>query len=237
MNYRLALALLLGLALGHPLMAEDSATALAAKAQVFSSAPQFTVSAQLVILDGTGDRKTRGLSIWILREAKEERFLAQVTAPAFLKNLKYLQVKTKEGTGTWLKTSKGVQRLSDQAEPEPLFGSDFTTADFQPGSADWTWGPSNQDSVVLIRATPPRLGWSRQVLTLRKSDNLILQSDFLSQDDTLVRRYRVVEISANGIPRRVELEDFKNHRSSLLEVQTFDPAAPIAPSLFLPGRL
>jgi len=209
----------------------------AALAELFSPAPQFTLQCRLTIVDETGDTKTRDLSITALRTTGDKKFLAQVTAPSFLKNLKFLRLETKDGTGTWLKTARGTQRLAPQADPEPLFGSDFTTGDFQPGSNDWVAAASDDLTVVLERPTEPRFGWSRQVLTLRKADHLILRSDFLSQDGALVRRYEVKAFSEAGVPSRVELADLKNRRRSELVVLAFDSAKPVSGSLFLPGGL
>lgn len=238
MKWRLLLDFcLLGLAgIAVPLAAQTPQNE-AAMAELFSSEPQFSLKCRLTIEDQTGDTKTRDLSITALRTAGDKKFLAQVTAPSFLKNLKFLRLETKDGTGTWLKTARGTQRLAPQADPESLFGSDFTTGDFQPGSNDWVVGVSDSLTIVLERPTEPRFGWSRQILTLRKADHLILRSDFLSQDGTLVRRYEVKAFSEAGVPSHVELADLKNRRRSTLVVVAFDSAKPISGSLFLPGSL
>lgn len=206
-------------------------------AELFSPAPHFTLRCRLTIEDETGDTKTRDLSISALRTTGDKKFLAQVTAPSFLKSLKFLRLETKDGAGTWLKTARGTQRLAPQADPEPLFGSDFTTGDFQPGLDNWVAGVGDEQTTVLERPTEPRFGWSRQVIILRKADHLILRSDFLSQDGTLVRRYEVKAFSEAGVPSRVELADLKNHRRSELAVLAFDSVKPVSGSQFLPGSL
>lgn len=216
----------------------QSARDEASQAQLFSSAPQFLLTCRLTIDDGTGDKKVRDLSLWTTRGSEEERLLVQVTAPAFLKALKFLRVNTKSGEGTWLKTSRGVQRLAPSADPEPLFGSDFTTADFLPGSNDWALVESaDPELLILERASEPRLGWSKQVMTLRRTDHLIVRGDFLASDGTLVRRYLVTAFTPTGMPQKVEIQDRKNKRKSELEILTFSTTSSIPASLFLPGNL
>lgn len=208
------------------------------QAQLFSDATSFKALCRLTIDDGTGDVKTRDLTIWSLRSGAEVRLLAQVTAPAALKNLKFLRVETKEGTGVWLKTSRGVQRLPAQGDPEPLFGSDFTTGDFQPGSPDWeARREAAEGTEVFERPTPPRLGWSRQVLTLRQEDRLVVKSEFFSASGALVRRYEVAAFQPDGTPARVVLEDLRAHRRSELTILSLDEAAKPAANLFTPGAL
>lgn len=228
----LATAVLSGLA------AEPSPKELVAQSVLFSPAPRFQVTCRLTVVDPTGDKKVRDLLLSTLKAGGEERFLAQVTAPAFLKDLKFLRVQTKDGTGTWLKTSRGVQRLAPSADPEPLFGSDFTTTDFQPGTQDWVAGASeNPDLAVVDRASDPRWGWVRQRLTLRNSDHLVVRSEFFDAGGTVVRRYEVVEFAPDGLPRKVVLSDLKNNRHSDLEMVAMDLSKPGSASAFAPGSL
>lgn len=232
------LHLLLGAILAGPLAADPSAPEAAANVQLFSASPHFQLTCRLTIVDNTGDRKVRDLKVLSLRDHGEESLLVQAVAPAYLKNLKFLRVQSKDGVGTWLRTTRGTQRMPPDADPEPLFGSDFTTADFQPGSQDWVFSPNQEEgTLILERPADRRLGWTRQVMTLRASDRLILKSEFFDASGTLVRRYSVQEFSPQGRPARVLLEDEKDARHSELAVQDFDDSTNLSAATFAPGRL
>jgi hypothetical protein len=220
------------------LAAEPTPQEAVAQSVLFSPAPRFQVACRLTVVDPTGDTKVRELLVSTLRTGGEDRFLAQITAPAYLKELKFLRVQTKEGTGTWLKTSRGVQRLAPSADPEPLFGSDFTTVDFQPGAQNWEASPDGSlDQTVVTRSSEPRWGWVRQRLTIRSSDHLVIKSEFFDAAGGVVRRYEVTEFGPEGLPHRVVLSDLRNNRHSELEMLSMDTSKPGSGAVFAPGTL
>jgi hypothetical protein len=219
---------------GPDVLAEEAV----GQSALFSSAPHFQLTCQLTVIDATGDQKIRDLMITNLRSTGEDRFLAQVTAPTFLRSLKFLRIESQGNTGTWLKTSRGTQRMASDGDPEPLFGSDFSTADFQPGTQAWTMSsPQELGQTTVERLTDARWGWVRQRMTIRTRDHLVVNSEFFDAKGGVVRRYQVLQFEETGRPHKIVLEDLMNSRRSELTVLSFDPDKSVPVSFFTPGSL
>lgn len=227
---RLTTLLFLALAAG-PLGAEASGPE---RAQLFTGAPEFTLTCRLTITDSTGDQKVRDLTIVSSRTAEGQKLLAQVTGPAFVKGLKFLRVESQGTTAVWIKTAKAVRRLPVGGDPEPVFGSDFTTADFQPGDGAWR---ATDTPGVYERPADRRSGGSLERMTLRTDDGLVLKSETLDARGSAVRRYEVVRFTGEGRPETVRITDLRQNRWSELTVVTLDEKSKGTPALFAPGSL
>ena len=78
---------------------DPAAQEAVARSALFSTAPRFQLTCRLTVIDATGDQKIRDLLVTTLRVPGEERFLAQITAPTFLRSLKFLGSRPRKGRG------------------------------------------------------------------------------------------------------------------------------------------
>lgn len=222
-------------ALGMTLLLTTSAVADDAnlwiqKAQLFSPETEYELTARLTIRDPGGDQRTRELRVSSRKDGDYSELLVEVTNPASVKGLKFLQRRGKTTPGTWLRTNRAVRRVSPGATPEPLFGSDFTTADLEPSLEGWSWKSRDEQTVVLERSTP-----DVEILVLRAKDGVVLRRETKSADGQARRVYEVLEWSGDR-PSRARLTDLALGSQSELEILTFRAQA-LSPNLFVPGNL
>lgn len=222
--------------LAASLGATPTADEQASRAVLFSSENPLVVEVRLSVIEQGRVTKTRTLELLSEREQETSRLLVRVLSPASLRSLKFLRVQGPQSTGTWVKTSRGLQRLAASDDPEPLFASDFTTADFLPSNEGWTRAPL-EESLVLERKVTGNRGWVTQRMTLRPNDLLVLSCDYLDTDGNLVRKYEVTEFDATGMPVRLVLHDLKNRSSSELQLLKRGTSPRIEAGTFNPGNL
>lgn len=227
MNNLLRALVLLALAL--PLHGQ-TASDWVQRAQLFAADPEFSLACRLVIHDQGGDERTRDLLVASRRIGGLSELLVEVTGPASARGLKFLQ-KRGPSAGSWLKTGRTIRRLPANGGTEPLFGSDFGTADFEPALEGWALVSTNGGFVQLERRTPVR-----EVLTLRASDGLVTRRETWGVDGAIGRVYSVEEWSPQGRPSRVRLATNALSTWSEISVTEFRPGPQVA-GIFAPGNL
>ncbi len=156
-------------------------------------------SVEMVIEQVKGE-KSRSLEIYRSEDDGEEKFLVQIVQPAFLKNMKLLSIRSDENHARWLKTSRGVKRLSSSSrDDQPLFDSDFSTSDLLQmdfDAYDFTF-LENGDDAVVIRALSVD-GKDERLITVDTASSLIIKVDYLSGDGSVRKQYEVLETQSIG---------------------------------------
>jgi hypothetical protein len=221
--------------------AAGEADELAAKAVFFSTRPSMRVEASLSVVMGKESKK-RELELLFSSKKGSSRLLARVVSPAFLREMKVLQVSSEKGDDTWIKTSQGVKRIGRGSKPEALFQSDFLTSDFSLPAGGWRASvmDGNDGMRVIERDGLKGEGFAFQRLSLRGEGLLVSKREFLDVDGKTLRAYEVLEWKAeDGLERpvRIELRTRKEENHSLLEVTKLDGKADLPDGLFSPGAL
>ena len=124
------LLLLLTVFSGFTLQAETAGEVLS-NAHILGE-HQSIVMKVLMDIEKSGNSTERKLEIYLEHEnTGAARVLTQIVSPAFLRNMKFLLRRGDDGSeDKWLKTSKGIRRLSNANAAESIFNSDFTVEDF-----------------------------------------------------------------------------------------------------------
>ena len=193
--------------------------------------------------------KERELELFLHRSENESKVLAQVVSPSFLRSMKFLQIALADGNEiTYLKTSRGVRRLSEANREERLFDSDFTVSDLSyTSSTDYQLQAGGQDVVGdrlchLLRGVPVAVMGSvdRNIFYVDASDGILRRVDYLDSQDQMVKQYLLLETqSVNGhiYPRVCVMEDFAQTTRTRLTVAEIDVVDSIPARIFSRGNL
>jgi hypothetical protein len=197
-------------------------------------------------IETTQGQKERKLEVYINREEDESKLLAQIVHPSFLRNMKFLNHRDKNGReDTWLKTSQGVRRLSTANKSEPLFGSDFTVEDlsyFDTSELQLELIESAGDDIHhLIKATPlsRHSSYSYKVIYIDKGSGIVARVDFY-RDKNLYKQYELIEfreINDKLYPVLCRMENFAQDSRTTLFVDHIDIVNAIPGRVFNKGNL
>ena len=242
----LVLSLLLAAAL-TPVLAQTPRSVLE-EAYLMGIGENVSLYIDMIINTNTGD-KSRQLEIFMRQDSGGTKILAQIVNPTFLKNMKFLQHRPTDGRdSTWLKTSRGVRRLSSNSTSERLFDSDFTVEDFSPiTTEDFQVSFLPEDANPLpecfaVAAQPLKSdrNYSEKVYYIDRTESILKRVDYYDADGDLVKRYELLEIQeANGraYPLRSTMEDLSRNTSTQLLFTTVDEDTALPSRIFNKGSL
>lgn len=210
---------------------------------IFGDSPNLELTFTMEIKSEQGI-KDRDVSLFMDR-TEEEKILIRITAPAFLSNMKYLSISSDEKEVRWMKTSRGVRRLSAKNNSDSLFGSDFTVEDLSiTDLSDYFWTEESSDNpqVNKVRAYPQydRPSYAYKIFTVRKTDKLLLEMEYFNENDEPFKRYSLLrEMNKDNrvIPQKVIMENLKNKTSTTLNIISADLNAGYSQSLFNKANL
>jgi len=221
----------------------QDAASIAAGSHVLGKNAGIRLSAVLSINDSSGI-KERGIDISLDRTTGGSRILASVTRPAFLRNLKVLQLSEGGNTETWLKNSQGVRRLSSGTNSEGIFGSDFTLEDlshFNPDEYTFALMKDSSGTTHHIEARP--LGsstYGRILIRIDKVDGLLSESIFYDRNNLEMKRFSADKIgTAKSGERYVRTAVIvrPDGRQSMLDITQYDTDVKFQKQFFAKGNL
>ncbi len=169
------------------------ARAILEEASLLGNVPCAEYSVGMEIEQEKGS-KTRQLEIYRDESGGAEKFLVQIVQPAFLKNMKLLSITQAGDQMRWLKTSRGVKRLSASSrDDQPLFDSDFSTSDLLMIDLDAYDLEITHEagSAVMIRVSA-KTGQDDRTITVDTAKGLVIQVDYLDAGK-VYKQYTVLE--------------------------------------------
>jgi hypothetical protein len=211
------------------------------RAQLIGESAHVAMTVQMSIRT-QGGVKERSLEIYIQEAEEATRVLVQVVEPAFLRNMKFLEHRYPDGReDKWLKTSRGVRRLSQANRSERLFDSDFTVEDLSRidvedfrlffASGDTAAG----ERTIVAEPVGPAGEYARKEFTIDLRTNLVTRVDYIDANGKLSRRYTLLEtrsIEGEVFPWRCRMEDFRGGSSTTLLFRRIALAEPLPARLF-----
>jgi len=143
----------------------------------------------------TNGIKNRTIEIYKEESDPEIKFLTQIVEPVFLQNMKLLFIKDNRNEARWLKTSRGVKRISSSmGNDQPLFDSDFSTSDLL--SRDWDdynlTKVNSLENIYIILAESKDNKDIRKIY-IDKCSSLIVRVDYLDKNSIMYKQYKVIE--------------------------------------------
>lgn len=210
---------------------------------IFGNSPSLEISFTMEIKNEQGV-KNRDVSLYMDRN-EEEKILIRIVAPSFLSNMKYLSQRSGDKEVRWMKTSRGVRRLSAKNNSDSLFGSDFTVEDLSINDLSeysWSQNPSVDPIINVIRAYPlyEKPSYAYKIFSIRMSDKLLMKIEYYSKDHELIKRYSLLEElrqDNHSIPQKIVMENFENDSSTILYISKADLKAEYSQSLFNKANL
>ncbi len=221
-------------------VAADAAADMAA-AHVLGNVPELVIEAELVIEEPQSETR-RGVMIYYSSTLSSARMLAQITSPAFLRNLKFLLHRDGDGQQqSWMRTSRGVRRLTSGGNDQRVFSSHFRAQDFSWVDQDSyrVEYDSPQESRTRIRVSPQGGQGHVRVFTIDREDGLVTHIEYYAEGNA-VREYRVVEymsVAGTRIPARAVMEDYESGGRTTLVIGSADAASRIPDRTFNPAGL
>ncbi len=222
--------------------AQETADVVAQRARFFSAGERLRISAKLSVELGP-EKKIRELEMFSLSSSGEDKLLARVVSPAFLREMKVLLISSGGQWDTWIKTSQGVKRLGTGTRGEALFQSDFLTSDFIIPHNGWTFSAEDNLNGLRVLSRNGERGddFAMQKLFLRSIDSVVTKRLFFDGKGMLLREYSVVSWEAmSGVgdrPSRIELLKSASKGRSTLEILGVFTEERLPDGLFQPGSL
>ena len=183
-------------------------------------------------VQGVSGIKVREMTLLMDRSDEDEKLLINIVEPLFLSNMKYLSLSRKGKENQWMKTSRGVRRLSSRNNSDSLFGSDFSVEDLSLTDLDnfnWSY-TADQEGDLHIRANPlyESPAYSYKIFRIDTKNHLLKGVRYYDSSEKLVKEYTLLEgtvIDQISFPKRVEMISFDKGSSTLLNIQNviFNP--------------
>ncbi|MFP4365099.1 MAG: outer membrane lipoprotein-sorting protein [Spirochaetia bacterium] len=223
----------------------QSAEQIYEQAFFFSNSDSVVMEVAMTIHERRGD-KERELEIFLENESDGgRRVYMQITRPGFLRNMKYLQHQDGDGSSQqWLRTSRGVQRLTSSNSDEPLFGSDFTVGDLSESAvADYSVSLEEEThEFFIIRAVPENSGsrYAYRLMHISKESSIIHRVDFYSASSELVKQYELLSTQNIGeyiFPETCIMRDLAAGTETELQFLDLDVDRRIPSRVFNRGNL
>lgn len=182
-----------------PVSADVNGEQLLNEAVIFGNASHIVMTVRMQIDTSRGD-KSRGMEIYLQTDENASKLLMQIVHPPFLRYMKFLQYKDGQDSQQWLKTSRGVRRLTGANQSESIFDSDFTVEDFSSIDSEvysvalLSETVVDGSSVYTLELTPSYTGaqYQRKKLYIDKDTMLIRRIDFFSKN-VLYKQYTLLE--------------------------------------------
>lgn len=202
---------------------------------------EYTEVEATMIIHGTRGEQTRRLEILMHRpQEHESRVLARIVWPGFLTNMKFLIHNNGNGNQEkWMKTSRGVRRLSDANTDEPVFNSDFTVEDFSDLTGErYRFAYHRADDPNGIRVVEARRTDAASVSKVFYIDpdaKLIRRIDYLDRSGELVRQYRILatqQVASHDYPKHAEMRDLESGTSTEIRIESVDVSSRIPSRVF-----
>lgn len=225
----------------------DDAAAVLGRATLFGRASDLTAR---VVMDiqARGGTKQRELDVALRRRAGTPvEILMRVVAPAFLTEMSYLSSRDADGRESrWLKTSRGVRKLSLADRGERLFDSDFTVADvteFRAEDYELTSLEAETIASVLcdvVEAVRKRDSPQRLRIWVDTQGGLLWRVDTYDSGGRLVKRYLLQEaqrIGGEPYPLTCTMESTDSSTRTVLRFRDIRTGAALPDRLFSRGNL
>ncbi|MFW5802192.1 MAG: outer membrane lipoprotein-sorting protein [Spirochaeta sp.] len=208
--------------------------------QLFGNIDQAHITAEMTIL-AQNSRQSRTIEVlYDRRNADDYRLLSRITAPPFLRNMKFLVVRESGHPNTWIKTSRGVRRIAEQGTSEPVFQSDFLIQDF------YGWGIDAEAVELGSAHDPGRTRYQAQAgdtvlrFTMDSEYGLISEIEFLSSGGDLLRHYTVNSfqwIDGQPYPHTARMETPPDDTSTELRIESVNGNPSFTSRTFNPAGL
>lgn len=227
-----------------PAYTQTQGRAYLEQAHIFGRAEEMEIEAEMVIESPQGASRRR-LHSYIARTAEDSSLFAQITEPAFLRNMRILVIQSSSGPEEkWLATSHGVRRLSNNQGDTRVFGSHFTAEDLSfldPEELEVTAFEERETSgTVIISVETGGNDLMHRVFTVDTMTELIREVSYRTRDGREVRQYRVLstqQISGTTVPRVSEMRDLLSGERTVLEFQQVEVGKRIPARVFSRGNL
>jgi hypothetical protein len=168
------------------------------------------------------------MEIFLQQGNRETKLLMQIVTPPFLRYMKFLQYKENGDSQQWLKTSRGVRRLTGANQSDNLFDSDFTVEDFSSiDPALYSVGSLSQADVngkaCYLLELKPRYSdaqYDRKDLYVDRDTYLIRRIDFFSGNN-VYKQYMLSEtqtVEGKLFPRICTMETLDEGTSTTIRV-------------------
>ncbi len=219
----------------------DTPFELIAKATLFgdTSCAVYTVSMDISERTGT---KSRIFELYRQEAETEQKFLAQIIQPVFLRNMKLLSITSGDSEARWLKTSRGVKRLSPgMSNDQPLFDSDFSTSDLMvinPDNYTLTLLEETAETAVILAESADRK--DRRKITIDKASYLVNLVDYLNADNRIYKQYTLeetTEVDGKSFPLTAVMQHPLEDTKTTLTIQSIDFPASIPARYFISSQL
>ena len=225
MRSRRSLLLLLLLIPAARSPAQDPA-AILERATLFGRSPDL-VARVLLSIHAAGGVKERELEVSLRRRAGTPiELLMRVVSPAFLSEMAYLSSRDADGReNRWLKTSRGVRKLSQTDRGERLFDSDFSVEDVSPFVAEeyaLRYAGAEELSGFrcdLVEAVRKGGSATRRLVWVETETALLRRVDTFDAGGRLVKRYLLVDtqrIGSEVYPMTCTMETFGEKTRTVL---------------------
>jgi len=239
--------ILLFLAAVIPSFGIDPATVLA-NSRVFGSSPRLALEMSMSI-EERGAVKERTVKVWLQQSEDASSLMAAVTKPSILSNLKFLRlVDQKNGLRQWVKTSRGVMRVSGTGGGDRIFGSHFTVEDF---GEQRSWGSAAEVSLAPVAPesglialrivnADPSSSWRIKTMWIDGETGLVMRALYADENGTSIRRYKVLEVHrADGLtyPAKATMEQLEDGGRTVLEIHSVSSPTSLSQRLFNPAGL
>ena len=201
----------------------------------------------MIISAGNGT-KERKVEVYIKRTQKTTKTYLHIVSPAFLNKMKFLVHRNENGDETkWIKTSRGVRRLSLANSSERVFGSDFTVEDFSAmQTEEFTLRmlqpiTINGEECYAIEAVPlKRNSYSRKIIMVGMRTRLLREVDFFDEEGRKVKQYTLLStqnIHGKKYPLLCKMENFEENTSTTLNLKQVDVTRTLEDRIFNKGNL
>lgn len=189
--------------------------------------------------------KERQMKLLMDRQERDEKLLISILEPAFLSNMKYLSVSQKGRENQWMRTSRGVRRLSSRNNSDSLFGSDFTIEDLALTDLDnfyWSYELSGSGVIKKIRAVPvyDTPAYSYKIFTVDEENRLLTGIQYFNESEKLIKEYSLVEqmnVDQFVFPKRVRMKDLEEDSSTTLIIGRVSLDPELSQGVFSKGNL
>jgi len=200
------------------------------------------------IFSGMTETYTYVWTVYIKRTQKTTKTYLHIVSPAFLNKMKFLIHRNENGDETkWIKTSRGVRRLSAANSSERIFGSDFTVEDFsamktsefslrmlQPVTVDG-------EECYAVEAVPlNKNSYSKKIIMVGTKTMLLREVDFFNRDGRKIKQFTLLStqnIQGKKYPLLCKMENFAKNTFTTLDLKHVDVTHVLPDRIFNKGNL
>jgi hypothetical protein len=201
----------------------DPAQIVAASAARFSTNAQQTV--RLTAVGRGGREKVREVRLVMRRDGDTVRVRGELVAPASLAGTRFVLVDSPGAEAEvllYLPAVGAVTPVRGERRAEGFMGTDFAFDDHAPPDPDAgeTALVSEDETswVVETRLDSGNEDYKITRATVRKSDGLPSQVEYLGSEGAPIKRLELLSVDAEGLPATLKMSDLSKGTSTLLEV-------------------